>query len=122
MPDEPGQHKHRWRFYHTASGNQPAKDFILQLPDDDRARIIAAMEDVRLRGLPAARHLQADIYEVRAIGKTQSVRILFATEGRFSQILLALEAFSKKTQKTPAQAIALAESRLADWRQRRTHA
>src|SRR5260221_8636918 len=106
MPDESSQQKRRWRFYRTAIGNQPTKEFILQLSDADQARIAVAMDDVRSRGLSAARHLQADIYEVRAIGKTQSFRILFAAEGRYSQVLLPLEAFSKKTQKTPAQAIA----------------
>jgi phage-related protein len=33
-------------------------------------------------------------------------------------VLLGLHAFSKKTQRTPAQAIELATRRLADWRRR----
>jgi phage-related protein len=44
--------------------------------------------------------------------------LLFATEGRRSQILLALKAFEKKSQRTPPGTIALAETRLADWRSR----
>ena len=39
-------------------------------------------------------------------------------QGRYSQVLLALEAFSKKTQRTPPPKIELAEKRLADWRSR----
>jgi phage-related protein len=35
--------------------------------------------------------------------------------------LLAVEAFSKKTQKTPAAKVALAEQRLRDWRSRGGH-
>src|SRR6266511_4654188 len=69
-------------------------------------------------GTRAARHLRSDIYEVRADGDRQTYRILFAPEGRRSQVLLALEAFSKKTQKTPPEKIRLAERRLADWRRR----
>ena len=76
------------------------------------------MRDVAQDGLVAARHLRGDIYEVRASGDRQAFRVLFANEGRRGQILLALEAFSKKTQRTPAPQMELAERRLADWRAR----
>ncbi len=80
--------------------------------------VVAAMKDVRETGLTAARHLRGEIYEVRADGERQTFRLLFAPEGRRSQVLLALEAFSKKTQKTPHAKIELAERRLADCRRR----
>jgi phage-related protein len=118
MPDEPFQQQHRWRFYRTASGHAPAKEFILRLPLADQAAVFAAMKDTERGGLKVTRHLRGDVYEVRAHGPTQGYRILFATEGHHRQILLALEAFSKKTQKTPPQEIAIAEARLTDWRQR----
>src|SRR5205085_1764027 len=76
------------------------------------------MEVVRRRGLAAARHLRGDIWEVRVASSGNAYRILFAAEGRFSQILLALEAFQKTTQRTPPATIEVAERRLADWRQR----
>lgn len=44
--------------------------------------------------------------------------MLFATEGAKNQVLLAVSAFNKKTQKTPPGEIATAERRLADWRAR----
>ncbi len=56
--------------------------------------------------------IRVDIYELRVDGDKQAYRLLFATEGRQSQVLLALEAFSKKIQKTPPA------RRLADWRAR----
>ncbi len=118
MPDEPFQQQHRWRFYRTASGYAPAKEFILRLPLADQAAISAATKDTERGGLKVARHLRGDVYEVRAHGPTRSYRILFATEGHHSQILLALEAYAKKTQNTPPQEIAIAEDRLTDWRQR----
>lgn len=90
----------------------------MSLSDDDRAEVSIAMGEVRLEGLTAARHLRGDIYEVRATGAQEEFRILFATEGNFSQVLLSLEAFSKKTRKTPPPKIELAERRLADWRRR----
>lgn len=79
------------------------------------------MKDVQVNGLMAARHLQGGIYEVRADGQNQTFRILFATEGHFSHVLLSLDAFSKKTQKIPPTKIELVERRLADWRTRRAH-
>ncbi|HLY31320.1 MAG TPA: type II toxin-antitoxin system RelE/ParE family toxin [Ktedonobacterales bacterium] len=118
MPTSSGPHKRRWRPYRTAGGSEPVRDFIRRLSDEDAAEVAAAMKDVVEDGLPAARHLRGEIYEVRADGQTQSFRILFAPEGRYGQVLLALEAFSKKTQKTPDQAIKLAERRLTDWRSR----
>jgi phage-related protein len=94
------------------------REFIVKLPADDHAEVAAAMREVKDEGLTAARHVRGDIYEVRASGKDQEFRVLFATEGRRSQILLSLEAFSKKTQKTPPPKIAVAERRLGDWRRR----
>jgi phage-related protein len=110
--------KRRWRDYRTAAGRRPIKEFIDRLSDVDAAAVVAAMKDVRETGLAAARHLRGEIYEVRADGDRQTFRILFAPEGRRSQVLLALEGFSKKTQKTPSEKIQLAERRLADWRRR----
>ena len=94
------------------------KEFLGQLTDEDVAAVAAAMKDVEQDGLVAARHLRGDIWEVRADGSRQAFRILFAPEGRRNQILLALEAFSKKTQRTPLKSIQLAEDRLSDWRRR----
>ena len=110
--------KRRWRDYRTAAGRRPVKEFIDELSDVDAAAVVAAMQDVRNEGLAAARHLRGEIYEVRADGDRQTFRILFALEGRRSQVLLSLEGFSKKTQKTPPEKITVAERRLADWRRR----
>jgi phage-related protein len=62
--------------------------------------------------------LRGELYEVRAEGADASYRLLFAEEGAKGRILLALHAFTKKTQRPPPQAIALAARRLADWRSR----
>jgi phage-related protein len=118
MGDGPTQGRRRWRDYRTAAGRRPVKEFLDSLSDRDAAEVIAAMKDVQQRGLPVARHLRGDIYEVRADGNRQTFRILFAPEGRRQTILLALDGFSKKTQKTPPPKLALAERRLKDWRSR----
>lgn len=108
----------RWRDYRTSAGARPVRAFLLGLSDEDAAAVLAAMAAVRVQGLRAARHLKGDVYEVRADGDRQAFRVLFASEGKSGQILLSLDGFSKKTQKTPPDKIRLAERRLADWRRR----
>jgi len=113
-----GRIRPRWRDYRTVSGRRPVKEFINRLSDEDTVEVAAAMTEVREEGLSAARHLRGEIYEVRAEGRDVAIRVLFAQEGKRGRILLALEGFAKKTQKTPDQVIHLAERRLADWRSR----
>lgn len=110
--------KRRWRDYQTSAGRRPVNDFIAGLTDEDAAAVMAGMREVRELGLSAARHLDGDIWEVRIVGNRVIYRVLFAEEGERGRILLALEAFKKKTQKTPPQVITLAKRRLADWRRR----
>jgi phage-related protein len=109
---------HRWRDYQTASGRRPIKEFLAGLDDGDLASVVAAMKEVRQRGLEAARHLDGEIYEVRADGRGVIYRVLFAPEGKHKQVFLSLEAIKKKTQKTPQNAIGVAKRRLRDWRAR----
>lgn len=110
--------RHRWRDYRTASGRRPVKEFLDRLDDEDLASVIAAMTEVRQQGLKSARHLDGEIYEVRADGKGVIYRVLFAPQGKRKQVFLSLEALKKKTQKTPPEAIRLAKRRLRDWKQR----
>ncbi len=110
--------RRRWRDYRTSSGRSPVEEFIEKLSDSDAAAVLAGMEEVRDRGLRAARHLDGEIWEVRVDGDRVIYRILFGEEGSRGQILLALDGFNKKTQKTPRSTIDLAKRRLADWRRR----
>jgi len=68
--------------------------------------------------MAATRHLRNELYEVRANAGVVQYRVLFAQEGHRGQVLLSLEAFTKKTQKTPPEKIAVAERRLSEWRRR----
>ena len=118
MTSRATEYRRQWRFYETEIGNRPVRDFLDGLPASDAAEIVAEMKQVANVGLEASRHLRGDIWEVRVQGENRIFRVLFAPEGRFGQVLLALEAFTKKTQKTPPPTIALAEKRLSDWRRR----
>jgi phage-related protein len=110
--------RRRWRDYRTPAGRRPVAEFINTLSDTEAAVVAAAMKEVPLEGLRVARHVRGEIYEVRADGDRATYRILFAQEGSRSQVLLALAAFGKETQKTPPSTITLAERRLTDWRAR----
>jgi phage-related protein len=108
----------RWRFYETASGAKPVQAFLDNLSASEAAEVVAAMKEVAREGLRFARHLRGDVWEVRVETERKAYRVLFSSEGRSQQVLLALEAFTKKTQKTPARTIELAERRLSEWRGR----
>ncbi len=110
--------KRRWRHYATSAGRRPVKEFLENLSEKDAAAVAVAMEEVQDRGLMGARHLREKIYEVRTEGTRVTYRILFAPQGRRSQVLLTLAGFEKKTQKTPPQMIHLAQRRLRDWERR----
>jgi len=110
--------KRRWRDYATDGGRRPVKEFLRELEPEEVAAVAVALKEVEERGLQVTRHLRGPIYEVRAHGNRVTYRILFAPQGRRGQVLLALSAFRKKTQKTPPQLIRLAEQRLRDWEER----
>lgn len=112
------RYRRQWRDYRTRGGNRPVRKFMMELESDERAEIVAAMKEVAVEGLRAARHLSGDLYEVRADVNGKFFRLIFATEGRYSQVLLSLEVFAKKSNKTPAARLALASRRLNDWRRR----
>ena len=110
--------RRRWRFYETAAGRKIVREQLDALDADQAAEITAAMAEVRRVGRRAAKYLRGDVWEVKADHKGLAYRVLFAEEGDEGQVCLALELFSKKSQKTPQQTIALAERRLRDWRSR----
>ena len=110
--------KRRWRYYRTESGACPVLDFIRAQPASVIAEILAEMKCIECQGLSISRKLRGNIWEARVACDTNIYRLLFAPVGRHSHILLALECFQKKTQKTPPAKIDLAEARLADWLRR----
>ena len=110
--------RRQWRDYRTPGGRRPVKVFLDDLTDEEVACVVAGMKEVVERGLVAAKHLRGEIYEVRGDATTRSFRLLFSAEGRYSQVLLSLSAFEKRTQKTPPRELQLAEDRLRDWRTR----
>jgi phage-related protein len=66
----------------------------------------------------AARHLGGHLYEVRARRSGRAYRVLFVTEGRRQQVLVAVDAFHKTTTRTPPARLRVARERAREWRSR----
>lgn len=66
MSTKSSGHRRQWRFYRTEKGNSPVRRFLDGLTDDDAAEVVVEMKAVQTEGLKAARHLDGEIYEVRA--------------------------------------------------------
>lgn len=64
-------------------------------------------------GMPLARKLESDLWELRSRIANGIVRILFTEE---KKVLILLHAFTKKSQKLPERELALARKRLASVR------
>src|SRR6266446_5311950 len=90
---------------------------IAQLGDLGRARESPAIWK-RCRPSKAVPASQATSRARTILSQTRSFRLLFSTGGRWSQILLSLSVFEKRTQRAPQNEIDLAQRRLADWRRR----
>jgi phage-related protein len=117
---QPKRYRRQWRFYRSMAGREPVRDVLDQLSDEDSAAVAVAMKEVRNAGRSHidVNHLHGDIWQIEVDGHSVIYRLLFAEEGRFSQVLLALEIVNKKWQSAKRRHIQLAERRLADWRGR----
>ena len=116
---------HQVEFYEDRNGNEPVKDFLVELQakrnSDKSARILSekiltyirVLQEYGTRaGMPYMRHLDGDIWELRP----QPERVLFFLCQQDKFILL--HHFRKKTQKTPKREIDCAKRRAKDYNER----
>jgi len=100
------------RFYATAAGRRPVRDWLMELSKDDRRVIGKDIQRVEFGwpiGMPYCRPLGHGLWEVRSsLAGNRIARIIFCIV-RGEMVLL--HGFVKKTQKTPAQDLALALGR-----------
>ncbi|MBR6215795.1 MAG: type II toxin-antitoxin system RelE/ParE family toxin [Spirochaetaceae bacterium] len=104
-------------FYKTRQGNQPCRDFLLELNRDDRREIgadIFAVQKGFPIGLPLCRKLDKDLWEVRSDLADGICRVFFTID---ENTMVLLHGFIKKTQKTPLDEIATAKNRLNDYKE-----
>jgi phage-related protein len=103
-------------FYTTATGNSPVERYIQQQDAPTRARILAALQAFR-EEFPqvqtvSIKHLRGKLWELRIRdARGRQHRLLYAV---IAPDLVVLHAFLKKVQKTPPEALDLAERRLRE--------
>ena len=104
-------------FYRSESGNEPVREWLQSLTKSEKFRLGVDIWKVQSEwpiGMPHVRPLGKGLHEVRSSLPHGIARVIFAIDG--DEIIL-LHGFIKKTQKTPAEALALAEKRRRDYEQ-----
>lgn len=109
-------------FYETVSGKCPVEEFLNSLTPKQAQKVTWTLKLIEdLPSIPAQyfkKLVNTDsIWEVRIIYKNDIFRILGFFDG--SKIVVLNHAFQKKIQKTPSQAIKIAEDRKRDYFERR---
>lgn len=100
------------RFYATANGRRPVREWLLDLTKADRSIIGKDIQKVEFGwpiGMPYCRPLGHGLWEVRSdLNGGRIARVIFCIMG--GEMVL-LHGFEKKTQKTPQRDIDLALNR-----------
>jgi phage-related protein len=103
------------RFYESANGRAPVRDWLVDLGDGDRRTIgkdIAKAEFGWPIGLPSCRGMGAGLFEIRSnLSHGRIGRVLF---GIADGSMVLLHGFIKKTQATPKADLDLARKRLTE--------
>lgn len=110
------------KFYKTLNGKSPVEKFLDSLNDKQARKIVWVLKLIKDLDFVPKEYLKKlvnteDIWEVRVQLGNDIFRILGFFEG-FDFIVLT-NGFQKKSQKTPAGEIALAEKRKTDYLRRR---
>ena len=99
-------------FFQTEQGNQPCRDFIINLSQDDKREIGAKIFEVQKGfplGLPLVRKMDEDLWEIR-LSITDGICRIFFTIAENTMVLL--HGFVKKSQKTPQNELQCEKGRL----------
>ena len=107
-------------FYVEPGGRRPVNEFVGALDVKSKARLLAAIEQLRARNVdacePLVRHLEGKLWELRRESGRNIYRLMyFFFTGRR---IVFLHGFQKKTQKTPRREIETALRRMDDFIQR----
>ncbi|CAN7371514.1 type II toxin-antitoxin system RelE/ParE family toxin [Rhizobium sp. LjRoot254] len=94
--------KLRARFYETASGRKPVREWLLEIDQEDRRTVGHDVQTVEFGwpiGMPVCRPLGDGLWEVRSDLTNGTIgRVIFCI---IAGEMVLLHGFVKKTQKTP---------------------
>ena len=105
-------------FYKTEQGNEPVREWLQQLNNEDKKRIGEDMKTVQFGwplGMPLVKHLDGDVWEVRIVLSKRIARVLFVLE---TNSMVLIHGFIKKQQKTLKADLDLAKDRVKKLRGR----
>lgn len=91
-------------FYQTEAGNEPVRDWLKALEQEERFLIGTDIKTVEFGwpvGMPTCRPMGSGLFEVRThLPSNRIARVLFCI---YKDRMVLLHGFIKKTQKTPKQ-------------------
>jgi phage-related protein len=105
-------------FYSTEAGNEPVREWLLDLSREDRQVVGRDIKTAQYGwpiGMPLIRKLEPGLWEVRSHVASGIARVLFTVEG---DTMVLLYGFVKKSQKIPTNDLETARRRLADLREK----
>ena len=105
-------------FYRTPAGSSPIDDFLDALSSKQARKVAWVLNLVEELEIVPKQYFKKmtntdDLWEVRVKAGSNIFRLLGFFDG--AKIVILSHAFQKKTQKTPRQAIELAEARKNDY-------
>ena len=103
-------------FYKSQSGNEPVRDWLKDLPLQDKKVIGEDIKTVQFGwplGMPLVRKLEPELWEIRSNTSAGIARVLFTVQ---VQVIVLLHGFIKKSARTPLDDLLLARKRLAQVR------
>jgi phage-related protein len=104
------------RFFRTAGGQEPVREWLLELGEHDRRTVGRDIKTAQLGwpvGMPLIRKLEPGLWEVRSNIVPGTARVIFTVEGR---TMVLLHAFTKKSRKTSAGDLTMVRRRLRELR------
>ncbi|PDW00057.1 type II toxin-antitoxin system RelE/ParE family toxin [Candidatus Viridilinea mediisalina] len=103
------------RFYQTATGKEPVREWLKELSPEDRRTLGEDVKTVEYGwpiGMPLCRCMGSDLWEIRSnLSGRRIARILFCIANGH---IVLLHGFIKKTQSTPRSDLELARARMKE--------
>ena len=100
------------RFFRSARGNEPVREWLNALGQVDRRAIGEEIKTVQLGwplGMPLVRKMAPDLWEIRVALPGRSARVLFTVVG---DTMVLLHGFFKQSQATPSDDLDVTVARL----------
>jgi phage-related protein len=99
-------------FYRSENNIEPVRDWLKSLSQEEKKLIGTAIKKVQFSypiGMPLVRKISTNLWEVRISLSEKIARVLFTIENK---TMILLHGFIKKTQRTPAKELEIAQKRL----------